>query len=176
VQLLGAGAILREALAAAELLREAFGVQAEVWSATSFSELARDGMSTERARRAALARGEAPAQIQPDAQPDTTSWIERALGPTTGPIIAATDYVRQVPESVRAWMPAGRRYVTLGTDGFGRSDARAQLRAFFEVDARSIAFAAVVALCEEGALPGSAVAEAAGRWAIDVDAPDPWTV
>ncbi|MFA7667161.1 MAG: alpha-ketoglutarate dehydrogenase [Burkholderiaceae bacterium] len=201
VQLLGAGAILREALGAAELLREAFGVQAEVWSATSFSELARDGMSAERARRAALARDVAPAGVStdaltgsptdapadaptgarthaqsPGAEPGAISWIERSLGPTRGPIIAATDYVRQVPESVRAWMPAGRRYVTLGTDGFGRSDARARLRAFFEVDARSIAFAAVTALCEEGALPRQAVAEAVQRWEIDIDAPDPWTV
>ncbi|NLD67642.1 MAG: pyruvate dehydrogenase (acetyl-transferring), homodimeric type, partial [Limnobacter sp.] len=177
VQLLGAGAILREALGAAELLHEAFGVQADVWSVTSFSELARDGMSVERARRAELARGaQLPGADTSAAASASTSWIERTLGNTSGPIVAATDYVRLVAESVRAWLPAGRRYVTLGTDGFGRSDARKELRAFFEVDARSIAFAAVTALCEDGALPAQAAAEAASRWAIDVEAPDPWTI
>ncbi|TXL65185.1 alpha-ketoglutarate dehydrogenase [Zeimonas arvi] len=168
VQLLGAGAILREAIAAADLLAEA-GVAADVWSVTSFSELARDGMSAERARRQALAGGTGGAS-------SGGSWVHRCLAGTEGPVVAATDYVRLVPESIRAWLPQGRRYVTLGTDGFGRSDARARLREFFEVDAKSIAWAAVVALCDDGVLSREQAAEAASRWKVAGEAPDPWTV
>ncbi|MBN9427561.1 MAG: alpha-ketoglutarate dehydrogenase [Burkholderiales bacterium] len=170
VQLLGAGAILREAVAAADLLREAFDVRADVWSVTSFSELAREGMQTERVRRMAAGREEQ--------QAGQANWLERTLGATEGPIVAATDYVRQVADSIRGFLPQGRRYVALGTDGFGRSDSRAQLRAFFEVDARAIAYAAVVALCEDGRLPPAAAVQAAQRWQIDTDtaAPAPWQV
>jgi pyruvate dehydrogenase E1 component len=180
VQLLGAGAILREALAAADLLADAFDVQADVWSVTSFSELARDGMRAERAHRMASARagGEASGDARRgvECQEVERNWVERSLGDSAGPIVAATDYVRLVPESIRAYLPAGRRYVTLGTDGFGRSDARFRLRAFFEVDARSIAYAAVVALCDDGALPREAAAQAAQRWEIGPGSPDPWTI
>ncbi|MGE0803902.1 MAG: alpha-ketoglutarate dehydrogenase [Burkholderiaceae bacterium] len=191
VQLLGSGAILRETLAAAELLREAFDVRADVWSVTSFSELARDGMRVERERRQAAGRApdapDAPDSPSPDSRAvpaaGTTgadaapgSWLEQMLTDSEGPIVAATDYVRQVGDSIRGHLPAGRRYVVLGTDGFGRSDSRAQLRAFFEVDARSIAYAAVVALCDEGRLPPDAALTAASRWQIDTDAPAPWTV
>jgi pyruvate dehydrogenase E1 component len=168
VQLLGAGAILREALGAAELLAEA-GVAADVWSVTSFSELARDGMSAERAHRQALAGGAGHAS-------SGASWVHRCLAGTDGPVVAATDYVRLVPESIRAWLPEGRRYVTLGTDGFGRSDARARLREFFEVDAKSIAWAAAVALCDDGSLSREQLADLAGRWGIEAGRPDPWTV
>jgi pyruvate dehydrogenase E1 component len=167
VQLLGAGAILREAIAAADLLAEA-GVAADVWSVTSFSELARDGMSAERAHRQALAGGAGDAS-------GGASWVHRCLSGTEGPVVAATDYVRLVPESIRAWLPPGRRYVTLGTDGFGRSDARARLREFFEVDAKSIAWAAVVALCDDGKLSREQLADLAGRWGIETGRPDPWT-
>ena len=121
VRLLGAGPMLREAEIAAERLREQYGVDAEVWSVTSFSELARDGREAERARVLGL---------------DTASdadWVRTCLGDSDAPVIAATDYVRAVPEQIRAWVPAP--YRTLGTDGFGRSDTRAQLRDFFEVSA-----------------------------------------
>lgn len=121
VRLLGAGPMLREAEMAAERLREQYGVDAEVWSVTSFSELARDGREAERARVLGL---------------DTASdadWVRTCLGDSDAPVIAATDYVRAVPEQIRAWVPAP--YRTLGTDGFGRSDTRAQLRDFFEVSA-----------------------------------------
>ena len=178
VQLLGAGAILREVIAAAGLLAEA-GVAADVWSVTSFSALARDGMHCERARRAALARGDASvdeAQAGAPAEDGRASWVERSLQSTSGPIVAATDYVRLVPESIRAWLPAGRRYVTLGTDGFGRSDARARLRGFFEVDARSVALAALTALVDDGTLPARIVAEMAQRWQVEPAQADPWTV
>ncbi len=128
VTLLGSGAILTEVVKAAQLLAEE-GIAATVVSVTSWSELARDGMACEAGRD----RGDAG-----DAKP----WLTQVLEGTSGPVIAATDYVRAVPESVRAYVPAGRRYRTLGTDGFGRSDTRAALRAYFGVDAASVAQAA----------------------------------
>ena len=127
LRLLGAGPLLKETTAAAALLHEQFGIQAEVWSVTSFSELARDGIACERARRLK--------------QSDALPWITQQLGVSTAPVIAVSDYVRTVAESVRAYVPAP--YVTLGTDGFGRSDTRAALRDFFEVDARWICYAAL---------------------------------
>jgi len=136
VSLLGSGAILTEVIRAAQQLADE-GITAEVFSVTSWSELARDGRACE-AR--VLAGDKAPG----------TPFIGRQLAGGSGPIIAATDYVRAVPESVRAFLPAGRRYLTLGTDGFGRSDTRAALRAFFGVDAGSIARAARLALATPG--------------------------
>jgi pyruvate dehydrogenase E1 component len=130
VQLLGAGAILGEVLKAAEVLAASHGVAADVWSVTSFSELARDGIECERRWR----HGETEPGI---------AWVTAQLAPTEGPIVIATDYVRAVPEQIRAFLPSGRRCVTLGTDGFGRSDTRAALRAHFEVDAASIVGAAL---------------------------------
>jgi pyruvate dehydrogenase E1 component len=127
LRLLGAGPLLKETTAAAALLHEQFGIQAEVWSVTSFSELARDGIACERARRLK--------------QSDALPWITQQLGVSTAPVIAVSDYVRTVAESVRAYVPAP--YVTLGTDGFGRSDTRAALRDFFEVDAKWICYAAL---------------------------------
>jgi pyruvate dehydrogenase E1 component len=135
IQLFGSGAIMGEVLQAAEILEREHGVAADVWSVTSFVELARDGMANEQRWR----QGQ---------QATVNSWLERALAPSTGPIVAATDYVRALPEMVRAYLPPGRRYVTLGTDGFGRSDSRAALRSHFEVDARSIVQAALKALDE----------------------------
>ncbi|MCG6117121.1 MAG: alpha-ketoglutarate dehydrogenase [Aquimonas sp.] len=156
VQLLGSGAIMIEVLRAQALLRE-FGVQAAVWSATSYSELARDGMRCERARRAGEDAGR--------------PWVERALAGSAGPVVAASDYVRAWPESIRAYVP--RRYVVLGTDGFGRSDTREALRAFFEVDAESIVLAALQALEDEGAQPGR-LAAARQRFARGFDPLPPW--
>ena len=127
VTLMGSGAILTEVVKAARQLAQE-GVAVEVFSVTSWSELARDGVACE---QAAL-RGE----------PAGRPFIARQLAAGAGPIVAATDYVRAVPESVRAWLPEGRRYLTLGTDGFGRSDTRAALRGFFGVDAASIVRAA----------------------------------
>ncbi|MEB0011527.1 alpha-ketoglutarate dehydrogenase [Glaciimonas sp. Gout2] len=130
VRLLGAGPILKEAIGAAALLKEKFGVIAEVWSVTSFTELARDGIAAERNQRLSYV--------------STEAYVTQQLSPSRGPVIAASDYVRSIPESIRAYVPAD--YVTLGTDGFGRSDTRANLRDFFEVDAKWIAFAALRAL------------------------------
>jgi pyruvate dehydrogenase E1 component len=129
VSLLGSGAILYEVVKAAELLL-AQGIGVDVFSVTSWSELARQGQACEAAELSGMDTG-------------VTPFITQQLAMGQGPIIAATDYVRAVPESIRAFVPAGRSYTTLGTDGFGRSDTRSQLRQFFQVDAASIAAAAL---------------------------------
>ena len=151
VQLLGSGPILREVLAAAELLEKDWKISAGVWSVTSFTELRRDGMRAERARR--FGRPE-------------LGWVEQSLRDAKGPVIAASDYVAAVADLIRPYVPA--KYVALGTDGFGRSDTRAALRAFFEVDARHIALAAL------GALDTKLVPEALRRYGIDAVARPPW--
>jgi pyruvate dehydrogenase E1 component len=151
VQLLGSGPILREVLAAADLLEKDWGVNAGVWSVTSFTELRREGMEVERARRLG-GSGE--------------SWVEHSLKGTQGPVIAASDYVSAVADLIRPYIP--RKYVALGTDGFGRSDTRAALRAFFEVDAKSIALAALAALDHPS------VGEARSRYGIDAGARPAW--
>ena len=130
--LLGSGAILTEVIKAAQELC-AQGITTSVYSVTSWSELARDGLACE---QAALAGATEPG----------VPFIYQQLGKSQGPIIAATDYVRAVPETVRAYIPSSRRFMTLGTDGFGRSDTRATLRAFFGVDAQTIIRAAKHAL------------------------------
>ena len=160
VQLLGSGTILREALAAAELLESDWNIAADVWSVTSFTELRRSGLEIERWNR-----------LSPTEEPKST-WIEQCLGSTTGPVIAATDYVRAVPDLIRTWIP--RRYVTLGTDGFGRSDTRAELRRFFEVDRTNIALAAITALADDGAVRRSLVSEFMARYGCRPSLPPPW--
>jgi pyruvate dehydrogenase E1 component len=160
VQLLGAGTILREVIAAGELLERDWGIAADVWSVTSFTELRREGLDVERHNR-----------LNVDAQP-RQSWVEQCLAPTAGPIVAATDYMRAVPDMIRTWVP--RRYVTLGTDGFGRSDTRAALRAFFEVDRFHISVAALKSLADDGALDRSVVAQAIEKYGIDGSKPNPW--
>ena len=137
MQLLGSGAILGEVIKAADLLQSQHRIAADVWSVTSFSELARDGV----ARESAWRRGEAN---------EIDAYVTQQLAPTQGPIVIATDYVRAVPEQIRAWLPAGRRCVTLGTDGFGRSDTRAALREHFEVNAAAIVQAALRSLVSDG--------------------------
>jgi pyruvate dehydrogenase E1 component len=160
VRLLGSGTILREAIAAAELLERDWRVAADVWSVTSFTELRREGLAVERWNR-----------LHPDGPPRRT-WVEDCLSPCVGPVIAATDYVRAVADLVRAWVP--RPYTVLGTDGFGRSDTRAALRGFFEVDRHHIALAALSSLAEEGAIERARVGEAIARYGIDADRPNPW--
>jgi pyruvate dehydrogenase E1 component len=160
VQLLGSGTILREALAAAEMLKNDFGIAANVWSVTSFTELRRDGMDVNRWNR-----------LHPT-RPQRTSYVEQCIGGTSGPVVAATDYVSAVPDLIRTWI--GRRYVTLGTDGYGRSDTREALRSFFEVDRQSIAIAALKALADEARVPPSTVEAALSTYGIGVDTPNPW--
>ena len=153
VRLLGSGAILREALAAADLLEQDFGVNADVYSVTSFTELRREAMALERARRLGSARGAA--------------WIEQQLPANGKPIVAASDYVSAVADLIRPWI--ADRFVALGTDGFGRSDLRANLRRFFEVDRHAIAVAALAAVDTEAA------GRARVRFGLDADAGPPWT-
>jgi pyruvate dehydrogenase E1 component len=162
VQLLGSGTILREVLAAAEMLEKDWGVAADVWSVTSFTELRRDGMSTERRNR-----------LHPDDQP-AQSWVERCLDKAEGPVIASNDYMRSVADMIRAWVPG--RYVTLGTDGYGRSDTRAKLRDFFEVDRNHVTVAALKALADEGTIERKLVGKAIAQYGIATDRPDPWSI
>jgi len=160
VQLLGSGTILREAIAAGEMLTKDWGIEAAVWSVTSFSELARDGVEAGRTNR-----------LNPLA-PKRMSWIEQNLAGTRGPVVAASDYVRAVAEQVRAFVP--RKYACLGTDGFGRSDTRAALRDFFEVSREHIVVAALAALAGEGGAARETVAEAIERYGIDGNSPASW--
>ncbi|MEM5385465.1 alpha-ketoglutarate dehydrogenase [Paraburkholderia phymatum] len=161
VQLLGSGAILGEVQAAARMLKDDWQIDAAVWSVTSFTELHRDGVASERAERLF------------DADDNKMPYVTSALAASRGPVIAATDYVRAVPELIRAYVP--RRYVTLGTDGFGRSDTRAALRAFFEVDRVSIAIAALKSLADDGVVSRDTVRQALGRYGrLDADRRAPW--
>src|SRR5262249_28381345 len=146
VQLFGSGTILREVIAAADLLQEKFGIPADVWSVTSFSELRREALDVARwnARHPATER--------------RASYVEKVLDGQTGPFVAATDYMKIVADQIRQWVPG--RYLALGTDGFGRSDGREALRSFFEVDRNSIALAALSALADEGGVDGKTVKEA----------------
>jgi pyruvate dehydrogenase E1 component len=161
VQLFGSGAIMTEVLAARELLKQDWGVAAAVWSVTSYVELQRDGIDCERCAR--LSAGvKTP-------QPFITRVLERAAGP----VVAASDYVRALPELVRAFVR--QRYVTLGTDGFGRSDTRGALRAFFEVDAVSVVIAALKALADEGAIEGEYLAQAVRKYDRGEKSAPPWT-
>jgi pyruvate dehydrogenase E1 component len=161
VQLLGSGTILREVIAAADLLSE-FGVAADIWSCPSFTELNRDGQEAERWN-----------MLHPG-QERRVSHVERCLsGRPDGPVVAASDYIRAFPEQIRPYLPAGRRYRALGTDGFGRSDYRRVLREFFEVDRRFIAVAALTELAADGAVPAATVAGAITKFGIEADKPYP---
>ncbi len=165
VQLMGSGTILREVMAAADLLKSDFNVTADLWSATSYNELRRDGMAAERWNR-----------LHPTDLP-RTSWVETCLQGREGPVIAATDYMRNYADQVREQVQAaGRRYVVLGTDGFGRSDYRVKLRRFFEVDRYHVTVAALKALADDGAIKHSVVAEAIAKYGLDTERAAPWTV
>jgi pyruvate dehydrogenase E1 component len=155
VQLLGSGTILREVLAGAELLQDDFGVAADVWSVTSFTELRRDGMAVERRNR-----------LHPTAEPET-SYVEQMLGERTGPVVAATDYLRALPDGIRPWVDAP--LTVLGTDGFGRSDYRKALRRFFEVDRHHVVVAALHALGRH-----DDAAKAIEQYGIDPETEAPW--
>ncbi len=162
VQLMGCGTILREVMEAATLLKEDFGVAADVWSAPSFTELRRDGVDAHRWNT-----------LHPDKKP-RQSYVEQCLSARKGPVIAASDYVRLFADQIRNFVP--RRYVTLGTDGFGRSDVRKQLRKFFEVDRYYVTVAALKALADEGTIPAKKVSDAIKKYGIDPEKPNPITV
>jgi pyruvate dehydrogenase E1 component len=162
VQLLGSGTILREVIAAAELLMKDFSVVSDIWSVTSFNELRRDGLDCERWN-----------MLHPEAAP-RVSYAEQCLGKRKGPVIAATDYIKSYADQIRAFLPGN--YKVLGTDGFGRSDTRKKLRHFFEVDRYYIAVAALKALADEGTVAMSEVSKALKLYNINPDKPNPTTV
>jgi pyruvate dehydrogenase E1 component len=162
VQLMGSGTILREVEAAAELLASDWDVAADIWSATSFTELARDGQDVERWN------------LLHPTEPQRISWVaERLDERPAGPVVAATDYMRAFAEQIRAHVPADRRYLVLGTDGFGRSDYRKALRSHFEVDRYHVVVAALSTLAAQNAVAATAVGEAITRYGIDTSKPNP---
>jgi pyruvate dehydrogenase E1 component len=161
VQLMGSGTILREVEAGAELLRDDFGIDADVWSVTSFTELRRDGLEVERFNR-----------LHPTAEP-RRAFVEQQLADRPGPIVAATDYMRAFADQIRPFI-GDRRYTALGTDGFGRSDYRRALRRFFEVDRHHVAVAALAALAAQGTVDAKTVQSAIETFGIDTEAEAPW--
>jgi len=160
--LFGSGTILREVLAAADLLEKDYGVAADVFSVTSFSELRRNALATERWNL-----------LHPGEKPRRT-YVQEVLGDRTGPFIASTDYMKTVADQIRQWVPG--RYAVLGTDGFGRSDSRAELRRFFEVDSKYVALATLKALADDGKVDAKVVSQAMQTFGIDPEKPNPLTV
>jgi pyruvate dehydrogenase E1 component len=160
VRLLGSGSILREVVAAAELLRDDWQIASEAWSVPSFGELAREAREVERRNRLHPTRAR------------EASHVERCLA-GDAPVVAATDYVRAYPQLIASYV--GAPFVALGTDGFGRSDTRSALRGYFEIDRRHIAVAALDALARREHVPRSVVAQALDRYAIDADVSPPWS-
>ncbi len=162
VQLLGSGAILREVIAASELLQKDFDISADVWSVTSFNELRRNGLAVQREN-----------MLSPEKKPKLT-YVETCLQKSEGPVVAATDYIRTYAEQIRPFL--NRAYTVLGTDGFGRSDTREKLRHFFEVDRYYVVIAALHTLVQEGSVSASKVTEAMKKYNIDPNKPNPVTV
>ena len=156
----GSGTILREVIAAADLLDKDFGVTADIWSCPSFNELARDGVDAIRHNR-----------LHPEAKSPRKPFVTQLLEKQQGPAIAATDYIRVYADQIREFVPM--RYTVLGTDGFGRSDTRANLRRHFEVDRHYITLAAIEALVAEGKMTAKDVARAVKQYKIDSEKPNP---
>ncbi|MBA5249339.1 MAG: pyruvate dehydrogenase (acetyl-transferring), homodimeric type, partial [Gammaproteobacteria bacterium] len=161
VQLMGCGTILREVEQAAQMLADDWGVKSTIWSVTSFNELTREAQAIDRENRFSADAPKVP-------------YISQCLADAKGPVIATTDYMRNYAEQVRKYIP--NRYEVLGTDGFGRSDSRAALRDFFEVDANYVTIAALKALVDEGEMQASVVAEAIKKYGVDISKPNPMTV
>jgi pyruvate dehydrogenase E1 component len=159
VQLLGSGTILREVIAGADLLAGDFGVDADIWSVPSFTELRREGLDAERWN------------LLHPTEPPRQSYVTSCLAGRPGPVVASTDYVKAFADQIRPFVPGA--YRVLGTDGFGRSDYRRKLRRFFEVDRYFVALAALQALAQEGAVPAETVAKAIAKYGIDPDKPNP---
>jgi pyruvate dehydrogenase E1 component len=161
VNLLGSGTILRESIEAKKLLESDWGVGAHVWSCPSFNELARDGQDCERWN------------LLHPLQAPRSSFVSQQLAKTSGPVVASTDYMKSYADQIRAFVPAGRGYKVLGTDGFGRSDFRSRLRQHFEVNRHYIVVASLKALADDGSLPAAKVAEAIGKYGIDAEKINP---
>lgn len=162
VQLLGSGTILREVIAAAEILDQDFGISADIWSVTSFNELRREALDVTRWN-----------MLHPS-EPARLSYVANCLKGCTGPVVAATDYMKIFADQIREFVPG--RYKVLGTDGFGRSDTREKLRQFFEVDRYYVTIATLQALAEDGKISTEIVAQAIRKFGIDPDKPNPVTV
>jgi len=162
VQLMGSGVILREVIAAAEMLEKDWGVSPDVWSVTSFTELRREGLDADRWN-----------MLNPEKKP-RLSYVAECLSGAEGPVISSTDYMKSFADQIRNFVP--QRFVSLGTDGYGRSDSREALRSFFEVDRYYVVLAALKALADEGKLPASKAAEAIKKYKIDASRPNPTTV
>ena len=162
---LGSGTILREVEAAAELLEKDWGVAADVWSATSFTELRRDGLAADRWN-----------MLHPEAKPKVPYVTKMLEKRPAGPVVAASDYMKTFADQIRPFIPKDRVYRVLGTDGFGRSDSRAKLRHFFEVNRYFVAIAALKALADQGEGKPKTVADAIKKYGIDPEKADPTTV
>ncbi len=162
VQLMGCGTILREVEAAGDILREEYGIESDLWSTTSINELRRDAQGVERYN-----------MQHPEAEPQV-AYVTECLKDRQGPVIAATDYIRLYADQLREYIPA--RYKVLGTDGYGRSDTRAKLREFFEVNRYYVVVAALKALQEDGKVEASVVAKAMQKFNLNPEKPAPWTV
>jgi pyruvate dehydrogenase E1 component len=144
------------------MLEKDWGVSADVWSVTSFTELRRDGIEAERQN-----------MLHPEAKP-TLSYVEQCLAKAEGPVVVSTDYMRSFADQIRPYVP--NAFVTLGTDGYGRSDSREALRNFFEVDRYHVVLATLKALADEGTIPASKATEAIKKYKIDVNRPNPATI
>jgi pyruvate dehydrogenase E1 component len=165
VQLMGSGTILREVIAAGELLEAEWDVAADIWSAPSFNELRREGLDAERWN-----------MLHPDAKQPRVSYVEQCLAPREGPVVAASDYMKTFADQIRPFIPRGRAYRVMGTDGYGRSDTRAKLREFFEVNRYYVTVAALKALAEQGQIKPAVVAQAIKKYGINPEKPNPVTV
>jgi pyruvate dehydrogenase E1 component len=159
VQLFGSGTILNEVIKAAQLLKEDFNISSQVWSVTSYAELRRDALDCDRAN------------LMNHSKTKKESYLESQIKNLEGPFIAASDYMRSVADQIRKWIPG--KYITLGTDGFGRSDGRQALRHFFEVNAAHIAYTTMKSLSDEGKIDSSLVVKAYKKYEIDAKKPNP---
>jgi len=159
---MGCGAILREVIAAADILRDEFGIESDIWSTTSINEVRRDAQSVARWN-----------MLHPEEEA-RTSYLEDCLKDREGPVIASTDYMRMFADQLREYIP--RNYKVLGTDGYGRSDTRTKLREFFEVNRYYVTVAALTALAEDGKIERTVVAKAMKKFGINPEKPAPWTV
>ena len=164
VQLMGSGTILREVIAAAGLLEKDWGVAADIWSCPSFTELRREGLDADRWN-----------MLHPAEKP-RKSYVESRLEGRDGPVIASTDYMKAFADQIRPFLPKGKTFRVLGTDGYGRSDTREKLRHFFEVNRYWVTVAALKALADDGAVKPAAVADAIKKYGIDPNKPNPVTV
>jgi len=160
---LGSGVILREVIKAAQILRDEYQIHSNVWSVTSYNELARDGMAVEEYNR-----------LHPMAEEPKESWVSQQLRGTDGIVLSATDHIRAYSEQIRAYLPDGRPYVALGTDGYGRSDTRGNLRSYFGVDAAHIVVATLKKLADEGEVDARLVKDAISSFELDIDRPVAW--